>query len=372
MSTLVSPPPAPAPATNPVASRTISPTPLILIGCGAVSRLFYQPTIQEVARRNEARLAALVDPSDAARTSLLEKFPEAQSVTDLDRVDAPEGSLAIIASPPRFHAAHTRAALKRRWHVLCEKPMATTPQDCADMTRAAEAADRILAVGLYKRFFPASEYLRELCQGNALGALRSFELQEGGPFNWPAASPSFFVRRETPGGVLLDIGVHVLDLLLWWLGDPAAYDYADDAMGGLETNAVLKLSYTNGAQGRIHLSRDWATRQKYLFEFEKGTVEWTVNQANAITVRLKGLPSLQGTLVNALAVPAYTNPQCFIAQLQNVLAAIRGEAEVRVTGRDGERVTRLLENCYARRRLLDQPWLEPAEAARARQLSQLP
>lgn len=240
------------------------------------------------------------------------------------------------------------------------------------MTLAAEAADRILAVGLYKRFFPASEYLRELCQGHALGSLRTFDMQEGGPFNWPAASPSFFVRRETPGGVLLDIGVHVLDLLLWWLGDPTSLDYADDAMGGLETNAVLKLAYASGARGKIHLSRDWATQQKYLFEFERGSVEWTVNQANAITVRLKGLPSLQGTLVNSLAIPAYTNPQCFIAQLQNVLAAIRGETQVRVNGRDGERVTRLIENCYASRRLLDQPWLEPAEAARARQLAKLP
>src|SRR2546423_7606592 len=116
MSTLVSP--SLETTTSPAPARTVSPTPLILVGCGAVGRLFYQPTILEIARRNEARLAALVDPSDAARTSLLEKFPQAQSVTDLDGVDAPEGSLAIIASPPRFHAAHTRAALKRGWHVL--------------------------------------------------------------------------------------------------------------------------------------------------------------------------------------------------------------------------------------------------------------
>jgi predicted dehydrogenase len=367
MNSLLSPVSAPAASPVPPAS----PTPVILIGCGAVSRLFYQPALLEVSRRNEARLAALVDPVEMARTSLLDKFPSAQSVADLDDVEAPEGSLAVIASPPRFHAVHTRAALKRGWHVLCEKPMATTHADCADMTQAADSAGRILAVGLYKRFFPASEYLRELCRGQVLGGLRSFDFQEGGPFNWPAASPSFFIRRETPGGVLLDIGVHVLDLLLWWLGDPASFDYADDAMGGLETNAVLKLAYASGARGKIHLSRDWVTRQRYTFEFEKGTVEWTVNQANALTVRLAGLPPLQGTLVNDLAIPAYTNPQCFIAQLQNVLAAIRGETDIRVTGRDGERVTRLIEECYANRRLLDQPWLEPDEAARARQLATL-
>jgi predicted dehydrogenase len=338
-----------------------------------VSRLFYQPALVELARRNEARLIALVDPVESARAGLLERFSAAQSVADIEQVEAPEGSLAIVASPPRFHAAHTRAALDRGWHVLCEKPMATTPADCAEMTRAAEAANRVLAVGLYKRFFPSSEFLHELCRGQALGRLLSFDLQEGGPFNWPAASPSFFVRRETPGGVLLDIGVHVLDLLLWWLGDPASFDYADDAMGGLETNAVLKLAYAKGTVGKVHLSRDWATRQRYSFEFEGGTVEWTVNQANALTLRLAGLPTaLQGTLVNPAGVPAYTNPQCFIAQLQNVLAAVRGEGDVRVNGRDGERVTRLIEACYASRRLLDQPWLEPAEAARARQLANLP
>jgi len=344
--------------------------PVILVGCGAVSRLFYQPTITELSRRKEARLVAAVDPVASARHPLIERFPQAAGVASLEQVDAPEGSLAIIASPPRFHAEHTREALARGWHVLCEKPMAATAADCADMTRAAEAANRVLAVGLYKRFFPTSGYLRQLCQGRTLGRLQSFDLQEGGPFNWPAASPSFFNRRETPGGVLLDIGVHVLDLLLWWLGDPASFDYADDAMGGLETNAVLKLRYDGGATGRVHLSRDWATRQRYHFEFENGTVEWTVNQANALTVRLNGLPaSLQGTLVNEARVPALTNPQCFIAQLQNVLAAARGEETVRVTGRDGERITRFLSSCYANRRLLDQPWLEPAEAARARQLS---
>jgi predicted dehydrogenase len=359
-------------ASDPSQATRTKASPLVLIGCGAVSRLFYQPAIQELVRLGEAQLLAVVDPVDSARNDLREKFPAAQSATDMSNVTAPEGSLAIIASPPRFHAAHTHEALKRGWHVLCEKPMATTAADCAAMTRAAEAADRVLAVGLYKRFFPSSGYLRELCQSHALGRLLSFDLQEGGPFNWPAASPSFFVRKETPGGVLLDIGVHVLDLLLWWLGDPAAFDYADDAMGGLETNAVLKLSYANGAKGKMQLSRDWTTRQRYTFEFEQGTVEWTVNQANALTLQLKGLPLVQGTLVDSNGVPAYTNPQCFIAQLQNVLAATRGGCDVRVGGRDGERVTRLIEACYANRRPLEQPWLEPAEAMRARQLAQRP
>jgi len=133
---------------------------------------------------------------------------------------------------------------------------------------------------------------------------------------------------------------------------------------------VLKLSYTTGTTGRIQLSRDWSTRQLYHFEFEHGAVDWTVNQANGLTLKLNGLPArLAGTLVDSSGVPAYTNPQCFIAQLQNVLAALRGEEPVLVNGHEGARALQLIEACYARRRLLAQPWLEPVETLRAHQLT---
>src|SRR5690606_21980948 len=107
----------------------------------------------------------------------------------------------------------------------------------------------LLAIGLYKRFFPASRYIRSLCRDWLLGPLLDFSIQEGGPFRWPAG-PSFFDRTQTPGGVLLDIGVHVFDLLGWWLGEPVNLHYSDDAMGGLETNAFARLEYSNGVQGR--------------------------------------------------------------------------------------------------------------------------
>ncbi len=353
--------------------RRDGPTAVVLIGCGAVSRLFYQPALLELARRRALSVAALVDPAPAAREALARPFPAARRTATVEQVEAPAGSLAIIASPPGAHAAQCEAAFRRGWHVLCEKPMAATAGEGARMLLAAGAGGNVLAVGHYKRFFASSVFIRELCRNGALGRLRSFDIQEGGPFRWPAASPSFFSRRETPGGVLLDLGAHMLDLLLWWLGEPVGLDYADDAMGGLEANALARLTFAGGASGRIHLSRDWETRQLYQFDFEQGRVEWTVNQANALTLSLHGLPAaVRGTLVDPDGVPAWTNPQCFIAQLQNVLAAIRGDEAVRVPGCDGVRVMQLIETCYARRRWLEQPWFGPDETARARQLGGRP
>ena len=54
---------------------------------------------------------------------------------------------------------------------------------------STDTAGRLLAIGLYKRLFPTSTWLREVIRLGTFGALRRFDLQEGGPFRWPAATP---------------------------------------------------------------------------------------------------------------------------------------------------------------------------------------
>ncbi len=354
-----------------------SPRRVILVGCGAVARQFYVPALRVLQNAGFVRVSAIVDPAVNAREFVARAFPKAGQSASLEQTTAPAGTLAIIASPPGFHAVQTIAAFERGWHVLCEKPMASSAAEAAEMVAAARRHDRLLAVGLYKRFFPASRYLYSLCRDWLLGPLVTYSISEGGPFRWPAG-PSFFDRAQTPGGVLLDVGVHVLDLLGWWLGEPETLRYADDAMGGLETNAFLQLTHANGVRGRVHLSRDWNTMQQYRFEFERGVVTWKVNDANGLTVELVGAPAaVQGTLIAPLPEPPYcpqpraleTNAQCFILQLLNVLGSIAGEETLLVPGEEGQLSLRLIEQCYAHRTLIEQPWLTPEEATRAQEFS---
>ena len=365
----------------PTTTATHTPQPVILVGCGAVSQLFYLPALRTLVARGEFSVYALIDPSAKAREPLASAFPQAHQLESLSACDAPANSLVVIATPPRFHASQTLEAVARGWHVLCEKPMASTTTECEQMIATARDAQRILGVGLYKRFFPSSAYLKALFTTGQLGELRSFAIAEGGPFKWPAATPSFFNKAQTHGGVLLDIGVHVLDLLIWWLGEPARFLYADDAMGGLETNSRVELHYANGARGIVHLSRDWATTNEYRFVFERGIVAWKTNDANGLTVQLAGTPSalytqlitpLSPNLSTASSTLQASNPQSFIAQLQNLAAAIRGDASVFIPGEEGLRSLRLIETCYRERTLIDQPWFTPAETTRARQLAAQP
>lgn len=357
------------------------PPAVILIGCGAVSQQFYLPALRTLQNAGQLIVHGLVDPSGAARAPLQQAFPRARATDTLDEIWAPPGTLAIVASPPQFHAPQTIAACEHGWHVLCEKPMASSSAEAERMIAAATHHQRLLAVGLYKRFFPSSRYLRALCQDELLGALMHYTIVEGGPFRWPAASRSFFDRTQTPGGVLLDIGVHVLDLLDWCLGAPAQVKYADDAMGGLETNAVLELSYVNGARGNLHLSRDWSTGNLYTFVFERGVVRWRVNDANGLTVQLASAPAaVQGTLIapsmrplpTLPPRPLATNAESFVAQLRNVIGAVAGREKLLVSGEQGLRSLRLIEQCYAQRTLLPQPWLTPPESAQAQALADSP
>lgn len=342
---------------------------VVLVGCGAVSRFFYAPSFEALEANGLLKVEALVDPSPANREPLAALFPNAKQASALEELPL-ASRLVVIASPPKFHAKATLHALENGAAVLCEKPMASTVAEAETMIEAARANKALLAVGLYKRFFPACEALKGLLEKQPLGRLQRFTIAEGGKFGWQAASDSFFKKAVTPGGVLLDIGVHVLDLLLWWLDEPESLTYEDDAMGGQEANCHIELTYKDGVRGEVRLSRDWQTLNEYIFFFERGTVRYKVNEANQLEITADGMPtSLAGNLRNPKGV-ARTNPQSFIQQLCNVAAAMKGDEALRIPGEEGIRSLRLIDQCYANRRLIPQPWLTQRETDAARRLAE--
>ncbi len=340
-----------------------------------MAQQFYAPAFRVLESADELRLVAHcdTDPRQLAQISVV--FPGSVAVQSIDQLVANQVDLAIVASPPRYHAEQTLALLAGGKSVLCEKPMAGSIIEAEAMIAAAKAHARILAVGLYKRFFPACESIKGLIEHQPLGRLLKFQIQEGGRFGWQPASASFFDRSQTPGGVLLDIGVHVLDLLLWWLDEPPDFSYEDDAMGGQEANCRLELHYADGCTGTVQLSRDWETANRYTFWFERGTVRYRVNEANRLEIVAEGMPAaLAGALVSQAITGhrqeiARSNPQSFVEQLRNVIAAIQGREPLRVSGEEGIRSLRLIERCYAQRRLMAMPWLSGGERNQAELLS---
>jgi len=366
---VISVPRPPSPAAAPVSRASTAssrPVPLVLVGCGAVAKLFYQPALLELRRQGVVQVVAVVDPVPAARQALGAALDAKPCATLVDAFPL-GGELAIVASPPSLHRSHAQAALGAGLHVLCEKPVAPQSTDVEAMIASAIRAKRYLAAGHYKRFFPAHRVLKTLIEQEIFGPLRWVKIVEGGKFSWPAATDSFFRKEQTPGGVLLDIGVHVLDLLLWWLGEPQALSYADDANGGLEANCSINAEFDRDVTVSVRLSRDWATQNCAVFRFDRCTVHCRVNASNQLELTFDNLPlTFAAELRTALpakpaapSVPLETNAQAFLAQLVDVCDAIRNHRAPSVTGADALRVMQLIERCYAHRAALAQPWLSP-------------
>jgi len=366
---------------KPISSPTGDSNPrcrIALIGCGAVSELYHAPALQHLEAEGAAVLAAVFDPDAGRAARFCAQFPSALSYPDESFLKKVPLDLVIVASPVSSHETHAVRALEAGIAVLCEKPLAANTAAGERMIAAALKHQRILAVGLLRRFYANVQFIRQIIQNKTLGSVISFTIQEGGSFNWPARSDSFFRKSTAGGGVLLDIGVHVLDLVVHWFGEPQKLTYADDAMGGLEANCRVELSFPAGFKGTVHLSRDWKTSNLYVIEFERGTLKLRAGEAEKVELQLN-TPGflLEGSLKDRVGLdsplgtvsPALSFPQAFLSQLRDLILAVRGGGRPAIPADEGIRSLRLIEQCYQNRTLMEMPWLTQEERKSGRLLA---
>ena len=133
------------------------------------------------------------------------------SDSDIDIVD--------ICTPNRYHAPLAIAALEAGKHVLCEKPLAPTPREIDQMILARDRSGKMLMTAQHFRFQGSSKAMKAELDDGALGDIyhaRSWMLRRGGA---PTGS-GFILKQHSGGGPCIDIGVHILDLTLWFMGNP--------------------------------------------------------------------------------------------------------------------------------------------------------
>jgi predicted dehydrogenase len=345
-----------------------------LVGCGAVTKLYYTPALQELERLGQVQVAALFDPNPVNVAWIQQMFPAAVKVRKFDDLTCCVLDLAIVASPPQYHASQTIQLLQSGMSVLCEKPMALSVEEGKAMVAAASDAQRLLAIGLIRRFLPAAQTIRTLLSRNMMGDVRTFSFSEGRVFKWPVQSASYF--RDN--GVLRDIGIHILDLLIWWWGEPEKIIYEDDAMGGVDLNCYIQLKFPQGFSGEVRLSREFRLPNACVIQCRDGNIHWNVDESNQLQLGLQdssyyvaGELHTTSSLNTDLIIPgplAADFHQSFINQMKNMIAAIRGTESLAVPGEAGLVGLKAIEYCYSQRVLMDMPWFEELEILRAQQI----
>ena len=233
---------------------------IALIGTGAMARRFLNAVDGQV---RDVRFVA-AHSRDAERLEQFRKeYPRIECTTSLKELLGREDVQAVyISTPVVTHAPLSIAAARAGKHVLCEKPMALTVADCEATVEAAEANGVVLQIGYMMRFHPAHQLLKERIAAGELGTLRFLHLERTSSIDF--LSPDmpehrrWFLRPEVSGGgVLMDLGSHLIDLLLYLTGgevESCRLQIREKPRLGVETDALASFRFHSGLMATMFAS----------------------------------------------------------------------------------------------------------------------
>ncbi len=184
-------------------------------------------------------MVATCDVDESKAKEAAEKFNVPHTYTDYRQMIEKENLDAVsVATPNKYHKQPTLDALNAGLHVLCEKPLGMNAEECREMCAAARDKGRILQVGLQSRFAGSSKWLKSYIDAGNMGDIyfsRAWALRRRGVPGWGV----FIDKEKQGGGPLIDIGVHILDLTLFFMGYPKPVSATGRTWNKLGTNPDL-------------------------------------------------------------------------------------------------------------------------------------
>ncbi|MBX2997453.1 MAG: Gfo/Idh/MocA family oxidoreductase [Caldilineaceae bacterium] len=172
------------------------------------------------AASEHAEVIAACDINPAALQVWAQNYNIPKLTTDPGELFSdPDIDIIDLCVPNMYHAPLAIAALDAGKHVICEKPLAPTPAEIRQMIEARDRSGKMLMTAQHFRFKGTSQAMKAEIDLGTLGDIyhaRSWMLRRNGL----VATPTFIHKKHSGGGPCIDIGVHVLDLTLWLMGNP--------------------------------------------------------------------------------------------------------------------------------------------------------
>lgn len=169
----------------------------------------------------DAEIKAVCDVDVDRARRMAEEHGIPDVYTDYEKMLADDEIQAVsVCTPNSLHAPMTIAAFEAGKHVICEKPISTNASDAERMVEAGKKAGKIFMMAFNNRFRGDTQTLKKFIEDGGLGEI--YYAQTG----WlrrkgiPRFGTWFTQMSMAGGGPLIDLGVHVLDLALWLMGNP--------------------------------------------------------------------------------------------------------------------------------------------------------
>jgi predicted dehydrogenase len=264
------------------------------VGVGAAAQINHIPALK---RLEGVEITALCDrdPEKAARVAQKFGIPRAHQRFD-DLLADEEIDAVDLCTPNYLHSPMATAALEAGKHVLCERPLARSAEEAAAMIKAAKKAERVLMCAVQHRFRPDAMLLKKFVEKGDLGEI--FFAKAG----WLRQRTEWDSdewrrqKRESGGGVVLDLGFQMLDLSLWLMGSPKVESVTASLhrqrKGEVEDSATAFLRLESGATLTLELT--WGL----LMEKDFAYVNLFGSGGAALLNPLRIHKGMHGTLVN--------------------------------------------------------------------------
>jgi predicted dehydrogenase len=318
-----------------------------IIGAGGIAQVAHIPVWKKL---ENVELVAVCDTVKARAKAVAEKYKIPQFFTrDEDLLKRDDIDAVDICVPTNLHERLTIDALSAGKHVVVEKPMGRTVEEGEKMVRAARQHKRQLMVAMNVRFRYDAANLKSFIDGGELGEV--FYAKAG----WLRRQKKWtehawlFQKKFSGGGVLMDLGVQMLDMALWLLGNVKAKSvkantYSHVAKLDVEDTAVALVHFENGVT--LNLEASWA----FLREEDLFYANLLGTRGDAQLNPLRVTKELHGNLVNLTPSKAETPTNLYKNSYENELrhfiTCLRDGAPMLSTGEESLERMRIIAAMY--------------------------
>jgi predicted dehydrogenase len=234
--------------------------------------------------------------------------------------------------------------------VLVEKPIARKAAEAYRMVEAAKAADRKLMVAMNLRFRPDAMTLRKFIEAGEIGRVSTVRARWLKKKDRWSRSPWLSNARISGGGVLMDLGIQMLDVCWWILGNPRIERVSAQAIRdrlGFRVEDTLVSFYSLAGDTTLYLNVTWA----YMSDDSDAFTMFSGSHGSASLNPLKITKEVQGSLVNVTPVGKPQRPQdvyrkSFEAEIDHFYQSIRENTTPISSGEEAARLMDVIEATY--------------------------
>ena len=324
-----------------------------IIGAGKMCQNGHLPAFDKI---DDCEITAICDIAEDKLAKMKERYPNAKLYRDFKAmIDTEELDMVDICTPNNIHSVAAVYALERGIHVLTEKPDAINADEAEKMKAAAEASGKVLMAIRNNRYRPSTKFLKQFIADGKMGEIYA------GRCGWirrrgiPGWGGWFTDKEQSGGGPLIDLGVHIIDLAMYLMGNAkpvtvsgstySKFAHTSYSKTDVEDLAMGFIRFDNGACLQIEFS--WASNIPGDQMFVELRGEKAGSRMSGIDRKFEIFTEEHGTSVNIN--PCIDDYNCMPhheANIRHFIDVINGKCEPDFTPEQGVNMVKILDALY--------------------------